>query len=51
MAEDRIRLVGVEGGPSELSLLFTISQILDSSLDLRAVVEPEARVQDLADRE
>ncbi len=40
MAEDRIRLVGVEGGPSELSLLFAISQILDSSLDLRAVVEP-----------
>ena len=33
-------MVGVEGGPSELSLLFTISQILDSSLDLRAVVEP-----------
>src|SRR5208337_307364 len=27
-------------GPGELSLLFEISQILDSSLDLRTVVEP-----------
>jgi Nif-specific regulatory protein len=40
MAEDQIRLVGVDAGPGELSLLFTISQILDSSLDLHAVVEP-----------
>jgi len=30
----------VDGGPQELSLLFEINQILDSSLDLRTVVEP-----------
>ncbi|HVO37404.1 MAG TPA: nif-specific transcriptional activator NifA [Spirochaetia bacterium] len=40
MAAERKRLVGVDGGPGELSLLFEISQILDSSLDLRTVVEP-----------
>ena len=40
MAGERKRLVGVDGAPSELSLLFEISQILDSSLDLRTVVEP-----------
>ncbi len=40
MAAERKRLVEVEGGPGELSLLFEISQILDSSLDLRTVVEP-----------
>jgi len=31
---------GAGGGPGELSMLFEISQILDSSLDLRTVVEP-----------
>ena len=40
MAAERKRLVEVEGGPGELSMLFEISQILDSSLDLRTVVEP-----------
>ena len=40
MVGERKRLVGVDGAPSELSLLFEISQILDSSLDLRTVVEP-----------
>ena len=40
MAGERKRLVGVDGGPGELSMLFEISQILDSSLDLRTVVEP-----------
>ncbi|MGA2976347.1 MAG: nif-specific transcriptional activator NifA [Spirochaetia bacterium] len=31
---------GLGGGAEELSILFEISQILDSSLDLRTVVEP-----------
>jgi Nif-specific regulatory protein len=30
----------VSGGAGELSILFEVSQILDSSLDLRTVVEP-----------
>ncbi len=33
-------LAGLSGKRTELSLLFEISQILDSSLDLRTVVEP-----------
>jgi Nif-specific regulatory protein len=33
-----------DGGPGELSMLFEISQILDSSLDLRTVVEPVLEV-------
>ncbi|MCX7040383.1 MAG: sigma 54-interacting transcriptional regulator [Spirochaetes bacterium] len=37
MAAERKR---VSGGAGELSILFEISQILDSSLDLRTVVEP-----------
>jgi Nif-specific regulatory protein len=37
---ERKRLVEADGEPGELSLLFEISQILDSSLDLRTVVEP-----------
>jgi Nif-specific regulatory protein len=37
MASEKKRL---DGGPQDLSLLFEISQILDSSLDLRTVVEP-----------
>jgi len=40
MSGEKRRLVEVDGGPGELSLLFEISQILDSSLDLRTVVEP-----------
>jgi Nif-specific regulatory protein len=34
----------LDGGPGELSMLFEISQILDSSLDLRTVVEPVLEV-------
>ena len=37
MAMERKR---VSGGADELSILFEVSQILDSSLDLRTVVEP-----------
>jgi Nif-specific regulatory protein len=40
MAGQPKHLEEVEGRPSELSLLFEISQALDSSLDLRNVVEP-----------
>ncbi|HUI71034.1 MAG TPA: nif-specific transcriptional activator NifA, partial [Spirochaetia bacterium] len=40
MATDRKHVVGVDGRPGELSLLLEISKILDSSLDLRTVVEP-----------
>jgi Nif-specific regulatory protein len=40
MAGEPKRLVEVEGWPGEFSLLFEISQVLDSSLDLRTVVEP-----------
>ena len=40
MSAERRRSVEADGGPGELSLLFEISQILDSSLDLRTVVEP-----------
>jgi Nif-specific regulatory protein len=40
MPGERRRLVEADGEPGELSLLFEISQILDSSLDLRTVVEP-----------
>jgi len=34
----------LEGGAEELSILFEITQILDSSLDLRTVVEPVLEV-------
>ncbi|HTP59734.1 MAG TPA: nif-specific transcriptional activator NifA [Spirochaetia bacterium] len=40
MPAEKRRLVEADGEPGELSLLFEISQILDSSLDLRTVVEP-----------
>src|SRR5271157_5037536 len=41
MAVEKRRL---DGGPRELSILFEITQILDSSLDLRNVVEPVLEV-------
>jgi Nif-specific regulatory protein len=41
MATEKKRL---DGRPEELSILFEISQILDSSLDLRTVVEPVMEV-------
>jgi Nif-specific regulatory protein len=41
MAVERRRL---DGGPAEISILFEVSQILDSSLDLRTVVEPVLEV-------
>ena len=41
MAVERRKL---DGGPEELSILFEITQILDSSLDLRTVVEPVLEV-------
>ena len=41
MAAERRKL---DGGPEELSILFEITQILDSSLDLRTVVEPVLEV-------
>src|SRR5208337_3678154 len=46
MAVEKKRM---DGGPQELSLLFEINQILDSSLDLHTVVEPvlEAIIQSL----
>ncbi len=40
MHAERRHLAAVQDRPGELSLLFEISQILDSSLDLRTVVEP-----------
>jgi Nif-specific regulatory protein len=44
MAGEKNPKTGGRGGPEELSMLFEISQILDSSLDLRTVVEPVLEV-------